>query len=101
MWAGSSIVIAAFVFGDVFEVDADDRPVGAQREPVGPLDDDDGALGENVFEAERFEIVKIADAVEIDVIDARAAIVFVDQREGGAGDFVFVRCAQAAGDALR
>ena len=59
----------------------------------GPFDDDDGALGEDVLEAERIEIVRIADAVEVDVIDADAAIVFVDESERGAGDFVFVGCA--------
>ena len=92
---------AAFVFGDVIEVDSHDRPIGAQRELVGPFDDDDGALGENVLEAERFEIVQIADAIEVDVIDAHAAIVFVHQRERGAGDFVFFGRAAAAGDSFR
>ena len=35
------------------------------------------------------------------MIDARAALVFVDQRKRGAGDFVFARRAQAADDPLR
>ena len=37
---------SAGVFGNVFEVNAEDGPIGAELEPVGPFDDDDGVLGE-------------------------------------------------------
>jgi hypothetical protein len=45
--------------------------------------------------------VKISDAIQIDVINRRAARVFVDQRKRRTGDFVFLGGAQTAGDAFR
>ena len=85
----------------MFEPDGHHGPFGAQRELVRPFHDDHRFFREHVFQAERFQIVKIADAVKVDVINRRAASVFVDQRESGARDFVFVRRAQPAGDAFR
>ncbi len=58
-------------------------------------------LGEDIFEAQRFEIVEVADAIQIHVIDGNCARIFVDERECGAGDFVLVRGAQAADDSFR
>ena len=91
---------SASIFADVLQPDAHDGPIGAQRELVGPLDDHHRFLGEHILQAERFQIVEIADAVEVHVIDRRAALVFVDERESRAGHFVFAGRAQARSRSL-
>ena len=69
-------------------------------EAVGPLHYNDGILGKYILETEGFEIVKISDAIQVHVIDAGASLIFVDQSERGAGDFVFARRAETADDSL-
>ena len=64
---------APSVFGDVLQMNAHDGPVGAQRKLVGPFDDHDRLLCEHVLQPERLQIVEIADAVKVDVIDPGAA----------------------------
>lgn len=88
-------------FIHVLERDAQDRPVRAYRHFVRPLDDDDRGLGEEIFDAQRFEIVKISDSVEIDVIDADAVVIIVDERKRRAGDILFSRGAEAGDKSLR
>ena len=52
----------------MFEADFDGGPIRAEREMLGPLDDYDGFFGEGVLQAEGFEVVKVFDSVEIDVV---------------------------------
>ncbi len=61
------------------------------RELAAPLDGDDAIACEVVVEAERSEVGRGLDAVEIHVDKGQAAsVVFVDEGEGGAGDLARV-----------
>jgi len=73
----------------MFEANAYDGPIGAQRQLFSPLHDYNCGLGEEVLQAERVEIACTIYTVEIHVIDARLPPVFVDQSERRAGDFFF------------
>src|ERR1022692_964318 len=88
------------LFRDVLEVNPHNWPICAQAELLRPLHNDNGMLGEDVLQTERFEIVGIADAVKIHVIHERPALVFVDERKSGARDFVNLGSAETACDAL-
>ena len=81
---------SARVISGVFEVDADDRPVDAQREFFSPLHNHDRRLGEEILQAERVEIARAIDAIR-DPRDrpARIAPVSVNQSESRARDFFF------------
>ena len=65
-------------------------PIGAQGKFIWPLDNHDSLFGENILEAEGFEIVEITHAIQIHVIHTDAAVVFVDEGESRAGNFVFL-----------
>ena len=91
---------AAGVAALVFETEAELRPGGWQGEALGPFQDYYRGVGEDIFEAQGFEVVEIFDAVEVAVIDLVSAAVDMDQRKGGAGDFVFFRRAQPSYDAF-
>lgn len=85
---------------EVGEVDAQSGPAGAKAHALGPFDNDDGGIIEEVFDTESFEVVKIGDAVEIDVKNANVIFESVDESESGAGDFVFASCAEAGDEAF-
>src|SRR5207302_611178 len=54
---------------------------------LGPFDDDDSVLVEELGEADGFEIVGAVDAVGVEVEEGEAAgVVDVQEDEGGAGD---------------
>src|SRR3990172_1410689 len=76
------------------------RPVGAQREAIGPFDQDDGGLGKRVFEAQGFQVDESFNAVQVHVIDTGMIAKDVYQGERGAGDVLLPRGAQAADDTL-
>ena len=60
-------------------------------EALAPFDEDEGVAIEEFVEAERGDLRGMVEAVEIDVVDEivlGGRAVFVDEREGGAGDFV-------------
>lgn len=80
------------------KVDAQSGPAGAKTHALGPLDDDDGGMIEEIFDAESFEVVKIGDAVEIDVKNADVIFESVDESESRAGDFVFASGAEAGNE---
>ena len=48
-----------------------------------PFDDYDGFFGQGVLQAERFEVVEIFDAVEIDVVDLEAAVLSLEPARAG------------------
>lgn len=82
------------------EVDAQGGPAGAKAHSLGPLDDDDGGMIEEIFDAESFEVMKIGDAVEIDVKNANMIFESVDESESGTGDFVFASGTEAGDEAF-
>jgi len=54
---------------EVLQAQANLGPRGGEGETLRPLDDEDGGGGEHVLHAERFEVVKGLDAVEVGVKD--------------------------------
>src|SRR6185437_5454666 len=96
---------AAGGFIQVIQADAEDGAAGVEGEAVWPFDENDGVFGKDVVEAEGFEVGKAGDAVEVNMIDGAGAsgdggLVFVDEGEGGAGDFVLGGGAETGDDAL-
>lgn len=85
----------------VLQANLNDGPIRAQGEFLGPLDDNDGWLSKDVFQAERFEAVEIPDAVEIHVVDGAVVAEDVDQGKRRTGDFFLAASAQSADDPLR
>jgi len=53
----------------------------AQFQPVRPFHNHDRALAENIFEAERLQIVKVTHAAKSHVDHSRFSFEFVNQRE--------------------
>ncbi len=47
----------------MLELNAYDWPIGAQRKLIGPLDNHYTRLSQHIFQAQRFEIVKIANPI--------------------------------------
>src|SRR5579863_211480 len=92
---------AASLFGDVFESNAENGPIGSEGQAVWPFDDDHGIFGKQILEAERFEIVEAGDAIEIHMINAGASLILVNQSERGAGDIFFPRGTEPADDPFR
>ena len=66
----------------MFQVNFDTRPIAAERKTFGPFDDHDGFFCQGVLKPERFEVVEIFDAIEVDVIDLERMRV----RTGGRGE---------------
>ena len=71
------------------------------RKLFSPLDQQDAVFGAQIIQSERFEFALRVDAIEIDMekIGARSTV-FVDEREGGAGDILFGGCIERSGDSL-
>src|SRR5579862_1481929 len=71
------------------------------RKLLSPLDQQNAALRAQIVETERLQLSRGVDTVKIDVvkIGARAAIL-VDEREGGAGNVVFVRRLESGSNSL-
>src|SRR5713101_2974154 len=93
---------ATGVAAQVLEFETDLGPRGRQGKALGPFEDSDGGLGENVFEAESLEIVEIFDAVKVGVVDLGGVRGAVDMNQGErrTGDFVFGGGAQPGDDAF-
>src|SRR5258708_34683461 len=91
---------ATGVAAQVLEFETDLGPRGRQGKALGPFEDSDGGLGENILEAERLEIVEIFDAVKVGVVDLGGVCGAVDmnQGEGRTGGFVFGGRAQTGDD---
>jgi hypothetical protein len=80
--------------------DLHEQRVAPERRQVGraPLDEQHGPVGAALAQAELGELLGITEAVEIGVDDGQAAVVLVDEREGGAGDGDRVRDAERAAE---
>ena len=91
---------AARITTRVLELNLNAGPIRAQRKSFRPFDDNHGLFGKRVLQAKRFQIVKVFHAIEIDVIDLAVVLEHVDQREGGAGDILFLGGSQSADDSL-
>src|SRR5205814_8805416 len=70
------------------------------REALAPFNEDHGIAIEDLVEAESGHLLKSIQTVQVDVIDAGVTI-FVDQGEGGAGDFLRLGGGQGADNAFR
>ena len=57
-------------------------------ETFAPFDEGEGGFVEEFFEAEAADLFGGVEAVEVGVVDLDGIAIFVDQGEGGAGDFV-------------
>src|SRR5689334_5722421 len=87
----------------MFEPDANLRPGRRNRKAFRPFENDDGRRGEDVFHAERFEIVEFFDAVEVamkNFLFGALWAVNVEEREGGTRDIFFGGGAEAANDSF-
>lgn len=82
------------------EVDAKSGPAGAKEHALGPFDDDDGGVIEEIFDAESFEVLKVGDAIEVDVKNANVIFESVDESESWTGDFVFTSGAEAGDESF-
>ncbi len=75
-------------------------PRGLKGELFAPFEDDDGGLSKHFFQAESLKIVEALDAIKVAVENFVATAIFVDEREGWAGDFVLGGGVEAGNDAL-
>src|SRR6266851_3049310 len=93
---------ATGVAAQVLEFETDLGPRGRQGKALRPFEDDDSRFGEEVFETESLEIVESFYAIEVGVVDLGGvgSAVDMNEREGGAGDFVFGGGAESANDAF-
>src|SRR5258705_6798630 len=76
------------------------RPRRGQRKPFRPLENHNGRLGEQVFHAERFEIVKTFNAIQVTVKNWLRLAIGMKQSEGRTGHVVLASCAKPAHDAF-
>jgi len=84
----------------MLKMDHDLRPVGAQREALRPLDDDNGWFGKGILECQGLEIVETFDAVKVHVIDLDVVMKDVNERKCWAGDLFFARTSKSADDSF-
>src|SRR5256885_13553393 len=87
----------------MFKEDANLGPGRRERKAFRPFENDDGGLGENVFHAERFEIVKFFDAIEVAMENLLLGVfgaVNVKESERRTRDVFFGGGAQSADDAF-
>jgi len=87
----------------MFEPDANLWPGRRNRKAFRPFENDDGRRGEDVFHAERFEIVEFFDAEKVamkDLLFGALWAVNVEECERGTRDIFFGGGAKAADDSL-
>src|SRR5579862_6258088 len=91
---------AARIPSRMMKLNLDARPVRTKRESLRPLDDHNRILSQSILEPQRFEVVKIFDAIQIHVINLAMILKHVNEGECRTGDFLFLRCSQPANDSL-
>ena len=84
----------------MFEPYANFGPRRRKRKPLRPFKDYHGWLGEQVLHAQRFEIVKTFDTIQVTVKNRLRLAVGVKERERGAGYIFFTSRAERADDAF-
>ena len=68
--------------------------------PVGPFDNHDAVRSSQLVKAQRHQVGRAAQAIDVHVIQDQPSGVFVHQREGRAGNLADVVNGVAGGDAL-
>jgi len=79
---------------------AEHGPRGRKRELLGPFEDGNGRDAEHVLQAERLEILKGLNAVEVGVEDLGLLAINVDESKCWAGHIVLVSGAEACNQAF-
>ena len=75
-------------------------PGRLEGEPFGPFQNSHGGGREDILHAQSLKIVETLNAVQIGVVDLGGLAIDVNEREGWAGDVVFVGGPEAGNDAF-